>query len=268
MKNNNIPEHETGWKHNLQKPNDPAPSIDQILRIRTNHYNNTYLEYSRSTCQVRGIGITITAGYIILLTMGLSPFIFRAIESEWPIGLDITFVGLTLTLIIGYSFSAYFRMDIEMPRDEPIRFNRARQKVYFYEYRHNLFKTFSRKLWGVKPVAYDWKNLTAEAYSLYAPMGYGGLIESVKIAVHDPDTGQIIDRLFFSQGIQLGTDRWEAVRLYMQRRDVGSVEFGPPPYGIDLVDHPNPFIRIAPKVQWPADMDLESRTAPSSEEKS
>ncbi|MCO7597507.1 hypothetical protein NJF54_25250, partial [Pseudomonas guariconensis] len=25
----------------------------------------------------------------------------------------------------------------------------------------------------------------------------------------------------------------------------------------------NPFERLAPKVQWPADMDLESRTAPS-----
>ncbi|QCI15546.1 hypothetical protein E6B08_22325 [Pseudomonas putida] len=164
--------------------------------------------------------------------------------------------------------SPLVRMDIETPRDEPIRFNRDRQKVYFYEYRYHLFNIFNRKLWGVKPVAYNWQDLTAEAYSLYAPMGYGGLIESVKIAVHDPDTGQIIDRLFFSQGIHLGTDRWEAVRLYMQRRDVGSVEFGPPPYGIDLVDHPNPFIRIAPKVQWPADMDLESRTAPGSEEKS
>ncbi|WP_338395496.1 DUF6708 domain-containing protein [Pseudomonas mosselii] len=42
----------------------------------------------------------------------------------------------------------FVRLDIELPRNEPIRFNRLRQKVYFYEYRFDRFYIFSRKKWG------------------------------------------------------------------------------------------------------------------------
>nr|WP_317984205.1 DUF6708 domain-containing protein [Pseudomonas asiatica] len=39
-------------------------------------------------------------------------------------------------------------MDLRLPRDEPIRFNRARQKVYFYEYRFDRLHPFGSKGWG------------------------------------------------------------------------------------------------------------------------
>lgn len=65
---------------------------------------------------------------------------------------------------------------------------------------------------GVRPVAYDWKDLIAEACSVYAPMGNGGLVENVLIAVRKPGTDAIIDRLFFTHSIEDGKQYWEIIR--------------------------------------------------------
>ncbi|WP_322349268.1 DUF6708 domain-containing protein, partial [Pseudomonas putida] len=76
----------------------------------------------------------------------------------------------------------YIKLDVVLPRDEPIRFNRLRRKVYFYQYRFDRIFIFSRKRWGVQPVAYNWDDVTAEVYRIFAP-GHGGLIENVMLSV-------------------------------------------------------------------------------------
>lgn len=155
-----------------------------------------------------------------------------------------------------------------MPRNEPIRFNRMRQKVYFYRYQFDRLHPLGRKNWGVKPVAYDWNDLTAEAYRVYAPMGYGGLLEKVMLSVCRTGSDEIIDRLRFADSIEKGEQYWNIARTFMQHGP-GSVNFSEhTPAPLDGDDHLNLFQRLAAEVKWPADMDLESRTAPSSEEKS
>ncbi|MFJ4065971.1 DUF6708 domain-containing protein [Pseudomonas sp. NPDC089996] len=110
----------------------------------------------------------------------------------------------------------YIRTDLGFPKNEPIRFNRQRRKVYFYQYRFNLLNPFGKKNWGVIPVAYDWDDLTLEAYRIYAP-GYGGLKEEVKISICKPGTNEVIDRVFFTDDIEEGEQYWAIVRLFMQR---------------------------------------------------
>ncbi|WP_410897092.1 DUF6708 domain-containing protein, partial [Pseudomonas guariconensis] len=179
-------------------------------------------------------------------------------------------VDLESTAIIASSFALafaltipYIRMDIGHPRDQPIRFNRHRRKVYFYQYRFDRLNPFGHKNWGVKPVAYDWDDLTAEVYSIYAPLGYGGLLENVMISVRKPGTDEVIDRVFFTSDIEQGKQYWAITRLFMQQGAEALPDFVYPPTDWNSEDLANPFERLAPKVQWPADMDLESRTAPS-----
>ncbi|WP_418942208.1 DUF6708 domain-containing protein [Pseudomonas putida] len=88
-------------------------------------------------------------------------------------------------------------MEIETPCNEPIRFNRARRKVYFYQYRFDRLNPLGKRNWGVKPVAYNWDDLTAEVYRVYRPMGAGGLIENILLSVRNPETDEVIDRVFF-----------------------------------------------------------------------
>jgi len=160
-----------------------------------------------------------------------------------------------------YITTPYIRMDINHPRDTPIRFNRHRRKVYFYEYKFDRLHPLGRENWGIKPVVYDWDDLTAEVYSIHAPMGYGGIIEKVMVSIRKPGTDEVVDRLFFADDIEKGKQYWAIVTLFMQEGLEALPEFSSPP--TDWIKEPsNPFERRAPKVQWPAEMDLESRTAP------
>ena len=93
-------------------------------------------------------------------------------------------------------------MDTSAPRDEPIRFNRARRKVYVYRFRHNGLKPFSRSAWGARAEVYDWDNLHAEACSIYGAMGSGGSIQTVTLAVLEPGTHKVVDRFHFAHDIQ------------------------------------------------------------------
>ncbi|WP_431757012.1 DUF6708 domain-containing protein [Pseudomonas sp.] len=156
-----------------------------------------------------------------------------------------------------------WRMTVLAPRDEPIRFNRLRRKVYVYRYHHDGLRPFSRTAWGVRAEVYDWEDLRAEACSVYGPMGTGGLIESVTLAVVKPGTNQVIDRFHFAHSIQEGEMYWAMALLFMQQGPHALPHFPRPPRDWNNEDVSfNLARRLAPKVQWPADIDLESRTAP------
>jgi hypothetical protein len=154
-------------------------------------------------------------------------------------------------------------MDIEAPRDEPIRFNRIRRKVYVYRFHHDGRRPFSRTAWGVRPEVYNWDDLRAEACSVYGPMGTGGLIETVTLAVVKPGTNNVIDRFHFAHDIQQGEMYWAMAQLFMQQGPQALPTFPRPPR--DWNNEPVTFNlarRLAPKVKWPHDMDIESRTGP------
>ncbi|MGH8388494.1 MAG: DUF6708 domain-containing protein [Pseudomonas sp.] len=180
-------------------------------------------------------------------------------DSDW-----IVIFCLPVTVVIGVWGGVYvWRMDVEAPRDEPIRFNRLRRKVYVYRFHHDGLRPFSRTAWGVRTEVYDWDDLRAEACSVYGPMGTGGSIQSVSIAVVKPGTNQVIDRFNFAHSIQEGEMYWAMALLFMQQGPHALPHFPHPPRDWNNEDVSfNLARRLAPKVQWPADIDLESRSAP------
>ncbi|MEB5930623.1 hypothetical protein MXL15_00200 [Pseudomonas mosselii] len=257
-----------GWKYNLPLPDEkPAHKLNAALLPPTpSKINNTYIEIPRSSVSVRGIA---SIGGSIALLSGLILYLFTILSTITEIGISeakIIAIGLIITTAAYWAMIPFVRLDIELPRNEPIRFNRLRQKVYFYEYRFDRIYIFSRKKWGVRPVAYDWKDLIAEACSVYAPMGNGGLVENVLIAVRKPGTDEIIDRLFFTHSIEDGKRYWEIIRLFMQQGPDALPTFVRPPRDWDNDFELTPIRRLAPRVQWPEAIDRESRTGPAAGE--
>ncbi|MGJ7550595.1 DUF6708 domain-containing protein [Pseudomonas alloputida] len=263
-----LPHRGLGWKYDLPSPGEPVvpQSICKKLDPPPNQISQSHLEIPRATLKLRGYWITIGPILLLLVTLETVFAIFYDFNSAPDI--DIALAVVTLTLFIGSFFlvTPFIRLELELPRDEPIRFNRHRRKVYFYQYRMDRLNPFGRKNWGVKPIAYDWENLTAEVYRFYAPMGHGGLKEEVRISVHKPGTNEIVDRFFFTDDIEQGKQYWNTARLFMQQGPEALPEFVNPPWDWNDGIHSNPFDQRAPKVDWPAEMDLESRTSPAQAE--
>ncbi|WP_328312101.1 DUF6708 domain-containing protein [Pseudomonas guariconensis] len=151
--------------------------------------------------------------------------------------------------------TAGFRYEISTPRDEPIRFNRARQKIYAYN-----FTYFKR--WPIEVVSYDWAQVRAERWRKRARTPQGITIDKqgVMLSIIQPDTNEVVDRF------QLSTPNvddlvWKYICLYMQRGP-SALPPPPPPKNHDDIPWYNISKNLAPKVQWPKDIDIESRTAP------
>ncbi|MFJ4111604.1 DUF6708 domain-containing protein [Pseudomonas sp. NPDC089758] len=253
-----------GRAYNLPGPNIPAKTdgITAQLDIAPTHVSSIYMELTRKTIRIRGYWI-LTG----IITTPLSLFVIgwatlEALTSPSQTALETTAIALSTCLLCYWLIIPYIRMEIETPCNEPIRFNRARRKVYFYQYRFDRLNPLGKRNWGVKPVAHNWDDLTAEVYRIYRPMGGGGLIENILLSVRNPETDEVIDRVFFSCDLEQGKQYWELAKLFMQEGIEAIPAFVHSSVDWNTKDFSNPFERLAPKVQWPPEMDLESRTAP------
>ncbi|MGN8261240.1 DUF6708 domain-containing protein [Pseudomonas sp. SMSB3] len=262
-----------GWTHDL--PNTETPVTQGEIRPDIdpppNTINEVYLELPRSSIRIRGAwlltGPTLIAWYLLYAI----EIIYSNVFTQPSINLEIILTSIFIPAITVILLTPHIRTELGFPRDEPIRFNRPRRKVYFYQYRFSFLFPFSRSRWGLKPVAYDWDDITAEAYRVFRP-GHGGLKEWVMLSVCLPGTKQVIDRLFLADDLEEGAQYWAIARLYMQEGPAALPTFAYPPedwnefpYPItrENMKHRNPIDRLAPKVEWPAEMDLESRSVPS-----
>jgi hypothetical protein len=255
-----------GWKFDLPGPNEPPNQEPRpgLISNPPNSQNNLFMELPRSTLKVRGL---LFWGAIIFLPLSLTAPALWIAHVVWTGKFpDIIFhLGILTILITSIWGGIYFwKMDMQAPLDEPIRFNRARRKIYVYRFRSNGLKLFDRNEWGVSVETYDWDNLRAEFCSIYGPMGTGGLIETINLAVEDPHTHEVLQRFHFAHGGQQGQMYWALAQLFMQQGPHALPTFERPPRDWNNEVHTfNLARRFAPKVQWPADIDLESRTVPS-----
>lgn len=250
-----------GWKYNMPGPND-NPSIypcPAVLPYAPNHIDDIYMELPHSTLKARGLSAWTAVLTVAVLIFLAIVWVFFLAE----FGPTLFSFHYPILLVLGGWMATYtWRMDVEAPVDEPIRFNRARRKIYIYRFHHDGLKPFSRKDWGVQPVAYEWDQITAEFCSVYGPMGTGGLVESIMLSVRQPHTQKVIDRFVFAQDKQEAEMYWAMAQLYMQQGPDAIPRFSKPPRDWNNESHfENIARRLAPKVKWPEAMDIESRTA-------
>ena len=256
-----------GWSYDLpptgEEPDDRC--WVETVNPSPNYFDDTYLELPRKTISLRGFSALIGIPglcFCVGLTLSLYWDLFvYGWQRDWLMSVFIV-LGPPAAL---WALIPYIKEDLVLPRDEPIRFNRLRRKVYFYQYRFDRIFIFSRKRWGVQPVAYNWDDVTAEVYRIYAP-GHGGLIENVMLSVRNPETDEVIDRVFFTHTLHEGKAYWAIARLFMQQGPEALPKFVHPPRDWNDDDGLSHMHCLAPKVQWPTEIDLESRTAPATDE--
>jgi hypothetical protein len=263
-----LPRHAPHWKYDLPGPKEQPTEnhYRKHLKPAPNKIEASYLELSRSSFMIRGAGILVGTLATITVTIMLAFILYMTLAPGRTADYSIMAIAVLTAIASCWFFIPIMRLDFQLPRDEPIRFNRLRRKVYFYQFTYDRILFLSKRKWCVKPEVHAWEDLKAEACSVYAP-GHGGLIENIVIAAHKPGTDQVIARYFFAHDIHNGEHYWAIARLFMQDGPDALPEFEKPArdWNNDAeVGFPR---RLAPKVKWPADIDYESRTAPTEETK-
>lgn len=245
-----------GWQEDLPAP-DELPAVTPALGFDTpNHQGDTFLELPRASALVRGVVIWFVPIMSILLLVMWLLFL-----SDWRNLSFEEWVMLVFSIPFGvWSVLFFWKFDVAPPRDLPLRFNRARQRLYAYNFKYRWWNPFEK--WRVVPVAYDWSQVRAERWRRTHFTAQGGVIIQfgVELSIVKPGTNQVIDRFPLTA---MGADEhaWAYVCTYMQQGPEALPPPGPPRNHNDVL-WCNVAMLLAPKVEWPADMDLESRTAP------
>ena len=246
----------SGWIADLPEPSCKPTAPLALEGNAPNHLDDIYLEVSRGSGRARGIyfwmGILMAIAGLYLL---IAPPQFYLFPDPF-----IILSGVICLASCVWMASFLFRFDGSLPRDLPLRFNRARQWLYAYNFDYRWWHPFER--WRVAPVKYEWCQVRAERWHKRAFTPQGALIvkEGVVLSIVEPGTNKVIDRFPLST---MGADEfaWAYICTYMQQ---GPSALPPPDPPRDHTDVPwyKIGLRFAPKVKWPDDMDLESRTAP------
>ncbi|MBZ5791278.1 hypothetical protein K8353_14275 [Burkholderia contaminans] len=244
-----------GWQADLPEPNEIQNDEPSLDGYSPNHLDDKYLELSRSYLSVRGVLIWIMILSVPIFIV-LLPELFDDIEST-----EFIIIGISMVVLCIWYVFLMFRVDVSPPRDLPIRFNRLRRKMYVYEIDVVWWNPFTR--WPIRAVAYDWDDVRAEAWQQQGVINGGHTMKwGVVLSIVKPGTNKVIDR--FQLGAKGdGEAAWAYICTYMQEGPSAL----PPPHYPPRDDNNDRTLNIAyllaPKVKWPAEMDIESRTAPT-----
>ncbi|WP_240500682.1 DUF6708 domain-containing protein [Pseudomonas putida] len=256
MKSPNLSPSCPGWQEDLPGP-DELPVMAPALGFDTpNHQDDIFLELPRASAFIRGLVIW----FVPLMSVLFFVLSWLVITIEHAINLEAWAIVGSATLVIVWSILFCIKFDLSAPRDLPLRFNRSRSRIYAYNFNYRWWNPFER--WRVEPVAYDWSQVRAERWLKRGATAQGGLVikGGVVLSIVKPGTNEVIDRFPLTT---MGADEhaWAYICTYMQQGPDALPPPGPPKDHND-VSWFNIALLLAPKVKWPADMDLESRTAP------
>ena len=217
--------------------------------VRINEINDTWLEIPRYEnimwgggwigCIVMSIPLALFFSALFIVYSDTSSFI-------------ILFIGCLLSISV---FWLNLKTVLFAPRGIPIRFNRARQKIYIYDYQRR-WNHWVR--WPTTIKVFDWVDIHGEmtrevdrydqGYRLYGAVCY-------------PGTNTVRERFVLSYTVgdpAMLHGLWSHCCQYMQGKEV-------PPY--PLVTEPPKTWALWDTVRWPEEIDKESRTVPGEPER-
>lgn len=205
------------WYEDLPARDSPPNRPPKMVHGDINAMDSIYLEVSRASTIMRGIGIFFGA----LGLLGFSWVLFFMLLALFPID-DETFIFIFFwpiaLLIAVYSVLLSLRLDISIPRDRPVRFNRINRKIYVYEaaYGMNPFRK-----WPTTIKIFDWNTLRAELHRQAGSNGKAYVQRfSLWLVSYKPDTNEVVD-LFELKGNHPTRaelyDTWAYCRHYMEQ---------------------------------------------------
>ena len=206
----------SGWIQDLPLREGPL-SGEPDGQDELNHLDDRYLEFSVASDFPRGLmlvtGLVCLAPVLAFVVADVNDVILG--RFSW----DNTYVIVLLAGVVGMSIAAFLlRLDLSVPRDRPVRFNRRRGKVYInhYAWTHNPFGK-----WGGGVKVWDWNTVQAcIAYRIGAAgevvtQRYDLLLVSCK-----PGTLEVVDTFRLQQGAMTTgqyDDLWALLRHYMNK---------------------------------------------------
>lgn len=239
-----------GWQKDLGSC-DSASFSEIPSSFSLNRVTNEYLEIRRSFIMVRGF-----VGMLGLFSLAISAPTFFMFLCDPDVTLfDSRELLFAMYLIPVWSAAIALRTEKSTPRDNPIRFNRARQIIYAYNTRFDLALPWRPTVLTI--AIYDWAQVRAECFVTNERIFSG---EGIMLSIVKPGTNEVIDRFALQYGSQ-NENLWNYICTYMQHGPSALPPFTTPrdpnkvaPYSL--------FHRLAQKVKWPSDIDRESTTAP------
>ncbi|TCQ91446.1 hypothetical protein EC840_1024 [Rahnella sp. JUb53] len=234
------------WREDMPENHEPQLVPPRLRWLTT--LNDTFLELARYSSEILWGGVLMSGILLSFLAIGFAisgPFMQEGIKGYWMVSIGLAWAFIIFTLSL-FMLKIYFMQ----PRDQPIRLNRKRQKIYIFEYKRTFFPWLK---WPTTIRSYDWADVRGEIR--YSSDRYNMGFQLFG-SVCEPGTNKVITRFLIAKersSQEMLCQIWSYLSVYMQHDSVTAdpVETGRP-------DDWRP--RKADR--WPEDMERESTTAP------
>ncbi|KNC11396.1 hypothetical protein AC791_04080 [Klebsiella sp. RIT-PI-d] len=234
------------WRADL--PENTEQQIIPGKLIYVNEINDIWLEIPRYENIMWGgawlgvVSMLIPTIIVTWMIIDLYPFDF---------GINILIMFLIFFLFSISMIVLNLRMALFVPRDQPIRFNRKRQKIYVFEHHRKAWNPWAK--WPTTIKVFDWADVHGELSRESDRYDQGFRLYG---AVCQPGTHTVTERFIFSHATLYAAPQlqlWSHLCQYMQHK----------PVVMDPI-YPGRPHNWAPRkgMFWPPALDAESRTAP------
>lgn len=196
-----------GWVRDLIKPSSPNLAGVSKTTISLNSRSTVFLEVSVSSLLTRGWSVPLGLASYLMSLFGV-----YVMFSDWRrTPFELQLIALAIFIVGAWHLLLCVRMDLYIPLNEPIRFNRARRKIYAYVLRPNWWMPW--RPWPIEVVVYDWTQVRAEIWS----RGSGGHRRcGTMLSIVKPGTNEVIDR-FALNYMTTSEEPWLYVHTYMEK---------------------------------------------------
>ena len=213
-----VPQHRY-WYEDLPERDAPPDRAPKMVHGDVNAMDDVCLEVSRASTLMRGAALFFGSVGGLFLPVGILFFGFLLFDDDISLDDRIFLIPAFLVALaaLGWGVILSLKVDLLIPRDRPIRFSRARRKVYVYEHAYGM-NPFVK--WPTTVKEFDWGTLHAE---VHRHAGFNGKAYIQRFAVWlvscKPGTNEVVDRFELKGNIPTTEElynAWAYCRQYME----------------------------------------------------
>ncbi|WP_312297893.1 DUF6708 domain-containing protein [Atlantibacter hermannii] len=235
------------WREDMPENHEPQLVPPQLRWLSTR--NDIYLEVPRFGTETIWRGVLFSAVLMCVLDIGTLGFslVLQAKSGSYAFGI----MGLVSLVVFSSLAFLEFKIYFIAPRNQPIRLNRKRQKIYIYDYNRSRLPWLN---WPVSIRVYNWEDVYGEIIFSPTPGDRGYRLYG---AVCGPGTYNVVDRFLLAREWEEREQLnqiWSYLCIYMKgESDLPEPRFKGRP----------DFWRPRKADKWPDEMERESTTAPT-----
>ncbi|HCM9422140.1 TPA: hypothetical protein N5N76_001951 [Enterobacter asburiae] len=227
------------WREDMPESHEPQLVPPQLRCMTTR--NDIYLEVPRYSTEVSWL-MMLPLSALVVGVMFYFIFLF--------VSIGFYMFSFVSTAVL-FSFLLFFlKIYFITPRDQPIRLNRKRQKLYIFNYNRSRLPWLN---WPVSIKVYNWADVYGEI--IFSGVG-GDRGYHLYGAICEPGTYNVVDRFLLAKEWEEREQLnqiWSYLCIYMKgESDLPEPRFKGRP----------DFWRPRKAEKWPEDMERESTTAP------